>query len=56
MVVLNTINLKGILDYLLDGLKEEPKNERYYFYLANSYHDSGRFGEAINAHIRKGLN
>ena len=33
---------------LLDGIKEEPNNVRYYFYLANSYHDSGRFEEAIN--------
>ena len=32
---------------LLDGIKEEPDNVRYYFYLANSYHDSGRFAEAI---------
>jgi tetratricopeptide (TPR) repeat protein len=38
---------------LLDGIKEEPKNERYYFYLANSYHDSGRFGEAINVYIKR---
>ena len=38
---------------LLDGLKEEPKNERYYFYLANSYHDSGRFGEAICAYKKR---
>jgi glycosyltransferase involved in cell wall biosynthesis len=33
---------------LLDGIKEEPNNVRYHFYLANSYHDLGRFGEAIN--------
>ena len=33
---------------LLNGIKEEPNNQRYYFYLANSYHDSGRYGEAIN--------
>jgi glycosyltransferase involved in cell wall biosynthesis len=32
---------------LLDGIKEEPNNVRYYFYLANSYHDSGKFEEAI---------
>ena len=38
---------------LLDGIKEEPKNERYYFYLANSYHDSGRFGEAINVYKKR---
>jgi len=38
---------------LLDGLKEEPNNVRYYFYLANSYHDCGRFGEAINAYRKR---
>jgi tetratricopeptide (TPR) repeat protein len=38
---------------LLDGIKDEPKNERYYFYLANSYHDSGRFGEAINIYKKR---
>jgi tetratricopeptide (TPR) repeat protein len=38
---------------LLDGIKEEPKNERYHFYLANSYHDSGRFGEAINVYKKR---
>ena len=38
---------------LLDGLKEEPNNERYYFYLANSYHDSGKFNEAINTYKKR---
>jgi tetratricopeptide (TPR) repeat protein len=38
---------------LLDGIKEEPNNERYHFYLANSYHDSGRFGEAINVYKKR---
>ena len=32
---------------LTDGLKEEPNNGRYYFYLANSYHDLGLYNEAI---------
>lgn len=32
---------------LLDGLKEEPNNERYFFYLANSYRDAGQHEEAI---------
>jgi tetratricopeptide (TPR) repeat protein len=32
---------------LLEGIKNEPNNVRYYFYLANSYHDLGRFDEAI---------
>ena len=38
---------------LLDGIKEEPNNVRYHFYLANSYHDSGRFGEAINVYKKR---
>ena len=38
---------------LLDGIKEEPKNERYFFYLANSYHDSGQFEEAINIYKKR---
>ena len=38
---------------LLDGIKKEPNNVRYYFYLANSYHDSGRFCEAINVYKKR---
>jgi len=38
---------------LLNGIQEEPNNARYYFYLANSYHDSGRYGEAINAYKKR---
>ena len=38
---------------LMEGIKDEPNNERYYFYLANSYHDSGRFGEAINIYKKR---
>ena len=38
---------------LLDGIKDEPNNGRYYFYLANSYHDCGRFGEAINIYKKR---
>ena len=39
---------------LLDGIRDEPQNSpRYYFYLANSYHDIGRFGEAIKAYKKR---
>jgi len=38
---------------LLDGIKEDPNNARYHFYLANSYHDCGRFGEAINVYKKR---
>jgi len=41
------------ISLLLDGIKDEPNNVRYYFYLANSYHDLGRFGEAINIYNKR---
>jgi tetratricopeptide (TPR) repeat protein len=38
---------------LLGGLKEEPDNVRYHFYLANSYHDSGNFNDAIKFYKKR---
>ena len=38
---------------LLQGLKEEPDNGRYYFYLANSYKDLGRTQEALGAYKKR---
>jgi len=38
---------------LTDGIKEEPNNVRYHFYLANSYHDSGKYEEAINTYKKR---
>jgi tetratricopeptide (TPR) repeat protein len=38
---------------LLEGISEEPKNDRYHFYLANSYYDSGRFDEAIDMYKKR---
>jgi len=35
------------VNLLLEGLTNEPNNHRYFFYLANSYHDLGRYNEAI---------
>lgn len=32
---------------LIEGIKEEPNNTRYYFYLANSYRDSNMHDESI---------
>ena len=37
---------------LTDGIAEEPNNGRYYFYLANSYFNTGRHGESI-PHYKK---
>jgi tetratricopeptide (TPR) repeat protein len=38
---------------LTEGIKEDPNNVRYYFYLANSYHDSGKFNEAIDFYKKR---
>lgn len=38
---------------LTQGINEEPNNHRYYFYLANSYHDSGKFDEAIISYKKR---
>jgi tetratricopeptide (TPR) repeat protein len=38
---------------LTEGIKEEPNNHRYYFYLANSYHDSGNFDKAIISYKKR---
>jgi len=37
---------------LLEGIKEEPDNPRYYFYLGNSYYNTGKNEEAI-PHYKK---
>jgi tetratricopeptide (TPR) repeat protein len=42
---------------LSNGIKDEPNNGRYHFYLANSYYDHGDFKEAIEIykkHIQLG--
>ena len=39
---------------LTDGIINEPNNsERYHFYLANSYHDSGHFEKAIETYEKR---
>ena len=35
------------VNLLTEGIVNEPNNERYHFYLANSYYDSNRYEEAI---------
>ena len=35
------------------GLLEEPTNVRYHFYLANTYHDTGRFEQAIELYTKR---
>jgi tetratricopeptide (TPR) repeat protein len=38
---------------LTQGLIDEPNNERYYFYLANSYHDNGQHEKAIENYQKR---
>ena len=38
---------------LLGGLEKEPRNERYHFYLANSYRDAGKTEEAIEYYRKR---
>jgi glycosyltransferase involved in cell wall biosynthesis len=38
---------------LVAGLRSEPENPRYMFYLAQSYKDSGRFAEAADWYARR---
>ena len=37
---------------LTQGILEEPNNTRYYFYLGNSYRDSGQNAEAIEPYLK----
>ena len=41
------------IQLLTDGIKDEPNNGRYYFYLANSYYDLNKFDEAIVAYKKR---
>lgn len=38
---------------LEDGLKKEPKNERYAFYLAESYRDAGEKGKSLECYQKR---
>ena len=38
---------------LLEGLREEPENSRYWFYLAQSYRDAGRKEDAVAAYAKR---
>jgi len=41
------------IELLKRGLEELPNNERYLFYLANSYYNSGQFEKAIETYKRR---
>ena len=38
---------------LTEGIKQEPNNVRYHFYLANTYHDCGKYAEAIEYYKKR---
>ena len=38
---------------LLKGLEDEPDNVRYYFYLAQTYRDSGKFDQSIEMYKKR---
>lgn len=38
---------------LTDGINEEPNNDRYHFYLANSYYDLDKYDEAIQYYLKR---
>ena len=38
---------------LTNGIIDEPNNERYHFYLANTYHDSGDYNNAIEIYKKR---
>jgi tetratricopeptide (TPR) repeat protein len=44
---------KRDIQLLLDGIKNDNTNSRYYFYLANSYYDSEDYMNAINTYITR---
>lgn len=51
-----SVGIKKFLEnikLLEDGLVKEPKNERYAFYLAESYRDAGQKGKAIECYQKR---
>ena len=41
------------IELLEQGVKEEPNNDRYYFYLANSYLSVGRYKDAVETYDKR---
>ena len=41
------------VELLIQGIKDEPDNSRYYFYLAQSYKDWGRYDQAIEQYNKR---
>jgi tetratricopeptide (TPR) repeat protein len=49
----STDKMKRDIAVLLKGLEDEPDNERYVFYLAQSYRDDGQKDEAIKWYTKR---
>ena len=45
--------MKRDIAVFLEGLKEEPDNERYMFYLAQSYRDDGQIDKAVEWYTKR---
>ena len=41
------------IQLLTKGIEDDPKNERYHFYLANSFYDTGKYENAINYYKKR---
>lgn len=48
-----TVKLPRDIALLVEGLKNEPDNARYMFYLANSYREEGQLDEAVRWYRRR---
>lgn len=41
------------IQLLINGINDNPNNERYHFYLANSYYDIGQYDNAISFYTKR---
>lgn len=41
------------IELLTQGIKDEPNNSRYYFYLANSYYDIKEYDKALKYYLKR---
>ncbi len=48
-----TAKFQRNIELLTEGIKEEPQNARYVFYLAESYRDAGERGNALEQYQRR---
>ena len=48
-----TNKIERDIKLLEQGIKDEPLNDRYFFYLANSYMDAGMYEKAVNTYQKR---